>query len=238
MKEVVRKEVKKETENDSKQDSFWKQLNYMPREEYFKKPKNNSALIKAKFLLGIPLEGADFYPDDTKYFWGLICCSYCEEEHLPGVMELDREAFSDPWSLETWQRELKMRNPVSIWVVAEVEGHIAGYAGIWVAAGEAQLMRIAVRKELRNMGVGRLLLDRLVGEAEMENATAMTLEVRESNVAARKFYEHYGFVSSGIRPGYYSNPSEGAVIMWMNFPAEDLAELMKYKGCNKDIPVT
>ena len=99
-------------------------------------------------------------------------------------------------------------------------------------------MKIAVKKEVRKQGVGDTLLDFVIGESQGEDAVAITLEVRESNVAAQKFYEHCGFVSQGIRPGYYSDTHEGAVIMKRDYPLEELAELMRYKGCNDVIPVT
>ena len=137
----------------------------------------------------------------------------CEEKDLPAVMKLDREAFFDPWSLETWQRELQ--NPIAVWIVEEVERDIVGYAGIWNVAGEAQVMRVAVRKALRNRGLGLMLMQELVRESLESGAEAVTLEVRESNIAAQKVYERCGFVSQGIRPGYYSDTGEGAVIMWL-----------------------
>ena len=142
----------------------------------------------------------------------------CEEKDLPVVMELDREAFFDPWSLETWQRELQ--NPIAVWIVEEVEREIVGYAGIWNVAGEAQVMRVAVRKALRNQGLGLLLTQELVQKAREAGAEAVTLEVRESNIAAQKVYERCGFVSGGVRPHYYEDTGEGAVIMWL-YPAKE-----------------
>ena len=137
----------------------------------------------------------------------------CEEKDLTAVMELDREAFFDPWSLDTWQRELQ--NPIAIWIVEEVDRTVVGYAGIWNVSGEAQIMRVAVRKALRNQGLGLMLTQELIQKAWDAGAEAVTLEVRESNIAAQKVYERCGFVSQGIRPGYYSDTGEGAVIMWL-----------------------
>lgn len=128
-------------------------------------------------------------------------------------MELDREAFFDPWSRETWLRE--MRNPIAVWIVASTDNDIAGFAGIWNVAGEAQVMRVAVRKALRNQGLGLLLTQELINKAWESGAEAATLEVRESNAAARKVYERCGFVSGGVRPDYYEDTHEGAVIMWL-----------------------
>ena len=137
----------------------------------------------------------------------------CGEKDIPSVMELDREAFFDPWNRETWQRELQ--NKIAVWIVEELEEQIVGYAGIWVVAGEAQVMRVAVRKELRNRGLGLALTQALIQKAWDAGAEAITLEVRESNAAAQKVYERCGFVSEGVRPNYYEDTHEGAVIMWL-----------------------
>ena len=144
---------------------------------------------------------------------GMIFFRLCEEKDLLSVMELDREAFFDPWSRDTWQGELQ--NKIAVWIVEELEGQIVGYAGIWVVAGEAQVMRVAVRKELRNQGLGLALTQALIQKAWEAGAEAITLEVRESNVSAQKVYERCGFVSEGVRPNYYEDTHEGAVIMWL-----------------------
>ena len=137
----------------------------------------------------------------------------CEEKDLPAVMELDWEAFFDPWSLATWQRELQ--NPIAVWIVETIDREIVGFAGIWNVAGEAQVMRVAVRKALRNQGLGLLLARELIHKAWESGAEAVTLEVRENNASALKVYERCGFVSSGVRPDYYEDTHEGAVIMWL-----------------------
>ena len=137
----------------------------------------------------------------------------CEEKDLPAVMELDGEAFFDPWSRDTWQRELQ--NRIAVWIVAELENQIAGYAGIWNVAGEAQVMRVAVKKTMRNQGLGLLLTTELIHKAWDAGAEAVTLEVRERNMAAQTVYERCGFVSKGVRPDYYEDTHEGAVIMWL-----------------------
>ena len=128
-------------------------------------------------------------------------------------MQLDREAFFDPWRRETWLRELQ--NPIAVWIVEVLGTEIVGFAGIWNVAGEAQVMRVAVQKILRNQGLGLLLTQELMHKAWESGAEAVTLEVRESNAAARKVYERCGFVASGVRPDYYEDTHEGAVIMWL-----------------------
>lgn len=137
----------------------------------------------------------------------------CEEKDLPAVMEIDREAFFDCWSLDTWKRELQ--NPIAIWILEVVEENVVGYAGIWNVAGEAQVMRVAVKQAMRNRGLGLLLTQELMNKAWDSGAEAVTLEVRESNAAAQKVYGRCGFVSEGVRPDYYEDTHEGAMIMWL-----------------------
>lgn len=143
----------------------------------------------------------------------------CEETDIPAIMEMDREAFFDSWSCETWEKEL--RNPAALWLAAEMPGKndsedvVAGYAGIWLVAGEAQVMRVAVRKTLRNKGIGLRLTRELVRQAWEQGSEAVTLEVREGNLAARTVYRRCGFTESGVRPHYYADNREGAVIMWL-----------------------
>ena len=143
----------------------------------------------------------------------MISFRLCEEKDLPFVMELDREAFFDPWSRDTWQGELQ--NKIAVWLVEELNNQVVGYAGIWVVAVEAQVMRVAVKEELRNQGLGLALTRALIQKAWDAGADAVTLEVRDRNVAAQKVYERCGFVSEGVRPNYYEDTHEGAVIMWL-----------------------
>ena len=97
----------------------------------------------------------------------------------------------------------------------ESEGQSIGYAGFWLVAGEAQVTRVAVLEELRGLGLGTRLTAALVNKAWELGAEAVTLEVRESNVAAQRAYLTCGFASEGIRPNYYEDNHENAVIMWL-----------------------
>jgi len=129
------------------------------------------------------------------------------------VGELARELFKDEWSQETWIAEIN--NNISYYTVLEIDNQIVGYAGYWLVAGEAQIIRIAVARKLQGQGFGNLLVADMVERAIREGALAVSLEVRESNIPARKVYEKNGFVESGIRPNYYQDNHENAVIMWL-----------------------
>ena len=94
-------------------------------------------------------------------------------------------------------------------------GIFIGYAGFWLVAGEAQVTRVAIAEDERGQGLGTRLTAALVNKAWELGAEAVTLEVRESNVAAQRAYLTCGFASEGVRPNYYEDNHENAVIMWL-----------------------
>ena len=77
------------------------------------------------------------------------------------------------------------------------------------------MTRVAVAKDERGKGLGRILTEALVGAAWQEGAEAVTLEVRKSNIAAQTVYTQTGFTVSGVRPHYYEDNQEDAIIMWL-----------------------
>ncbi|MFC1961791.1 ribosomal protein S18-alanine N-acetyltransferase [Chloroflexota bacterium] len=91
--------------------------------------------------------------------------------------------------------------------------YIAGFAGMWVMVDEAHITNIAVRRQHQRRGLGKLLLISLVDAANRLSASHMTLEVRISNIAARRLYQSFGFQEVGIRRGYYLDNREDAVLM-------------------------
>lgn len=91
--------------------------------------------------------------------------------------------------------------------------YVAGFAGLWIMAGEAHIINIAVRQSYRRKGLGELLLISLIDLAGELNSFLITLEVRASNTAAQSLYHKYGFSQTGLRRGYYSDDKEDAVIM-------------------------
>jgi ribosomal-protein-alanine N-acetyltransferase len=91
---------------------------------------------------------------------------------------------------------------------------IIGYAGLWLILDEAHVTSVAVHPDYRGRRLGELLFNVLIQEAVYLGADRMTLEVRVSNHAARQLYKRLGFVSAGIRKGYYNDNQEDAIIMW------------------------
>ena len=135
------------------------------------------------------------------------------EADIPAIEAIEATAFYDAWNENMIRNELD--NALTTYVVMESEGKIIGYAGFWLVAGEAQVTRVAVLEELRGLGLGTRLTAALVNKAWELGAEAVTLEVRESNLAAQKAYLTCGFASEGIRPNYYEDNHDNAVIMWL-----------------------
>lgn len=135
-----------------------------------------------------------------------------EERDLDRVSEVESLSFSSPWSKDAFAKELE-ENKLAVYLVAEYDGEIAGYMGMWKVVDEGHITNIAVDPECRERGVGGALLSAMIQKAEELKLLSMTLEVRASNTKAQKLYEKYGFESVGIRPKYYEN-SEDAQIMW------------------------
>lgn len=132
---------------------------------------------------------------------------------IPAIVKLEAESFYDAWNENMLQNELS--NSMTTYLVMEVAGRLMGYAGFWLVAGEAQITRVAIWDEERGQGYGTRLTAALVNKAWELGAEAITLEVRESNMAAQKAYLTCGFASEGIRPNYYEDNHENAVIMWL-----------------------
>lgn len=135
-------------------------------------------------------------------------------EDVEAVYQLSSACFSEPWSLESIKQEVA--NPVASYFVAEQDGKIVGYSGLWHVLDEGEVINIAVSSKNRRQGIGALLLERLFEEAEAYNLQVIHLEVRESNSAAQNLYQRYGFKAIAVRKGYYHKPVEDAVIMVYN----------------------
>lgn len=138
-----------------------------------------------------------------------------EPRHLDGVIAIEQESFTSPWSRGTFLREIT-ENPYALYLVAMAGQQVAGYAGTWLIMDEAHITNIAVAKAWRRRGVARRLLDRMLVLAHEQGIRRVTLEVRRSNQVAQNLYRALGFYAAGVRPGYYTDNSEDAVIMWLD----------------------
>lgn len=132
-------------------------------------------------------------------------------EDSAAVAEMEQQIFSDPWSEKSVMETVQQKQ--SVCFAAEKAGHLLGYLLAYHAADEAEIARIAVQKEARRQGAAGKLMQALEHYCEEHKMEKLLLDVRESNEAARSFYTKNGFVEDGIRQGFYTNPSEDAVLM-------------------------
>lgn len=141
---------------------------------------------------------------------------------IPAVEEIEQEAFTTPWTVEAFRTELT-NNMFARYLVMEHGGDIIGYAGMWVIVDEAHVTNVAVSARYRGQGLGELLMTELQRTALFLGADRMTLEVRVSNTVAQNLYRKLGFEPSGVRPGYYSDNNEDALIMWAELKHDSIA---------------
>jgi [ribosomal protein S18]-alanine N-acetyltransferase len=130
---------------------------------------------------------------------------------LEEVMLIERASFHYPWSPGFFRQEMQVACARSI--LAEIEGQIVGYILFWLLPGAIDIHNIAVHIDYRRRGIARLLLSKVVSEAQRQSVIRVMLEVRRSNLAAQKLYECFGFLSTGVRKGYYSDNGEDALAM-------------------------
>jgi [ribosomal protein S18]-alanine N-acetyltransferase len=140
------------------------------------------------------------------------------EDDLDEVMQIERVSFSVPWSPGMFKQDLVF--PLARCLAAKrTEAgtqRLAGYILCWFVADEVHVTNIAVRKDLRKQGVATRLIEEALSQARRDRMRYCTLEVRVSNEAAKGFYRKLGFEAKGIRPKYYSDNNEDAMIMWLD----------------------
>ena len=139
-----------------------------------------------------------------------------ELSDIDSVVDIEKNSFPIPWTKGTFISELK-RNKLARYYVVEVDGRVVGYAGLWLIMNEAHITNIAIHPKYRGKGMGKKLVGELIEEILKINIYRITLEVRPSNAAALALYKKFGFVPCGIRPEYYRDNNEDAIIMWRGF---------------------
>ncbi len=140
-------------------------------------------------------------------------------EDLPRILEVERAAFSTPWSEASFRTLMPLSRVIVR--VAELDGRVVGHGVVWRVADEGELANLAVDPEMHGHGVGRILLDQLLTEARDAGITHVFLEVRESNQPARRLYSSRGFREVGLRPGYYQRPTEDALVLRLELDTWD-----------------
>jgi [ribosomal protein S18]-alanine N-acetyltransferase len=128
------------------------------------------------------------------------------------VQRVERASFSTPWPAYALRQEIET-NRLARYLVLRAGGRIVGYAGIWLMVDEAHVTTFAILPEWRRRGLGGRLMLAVVRLCEEVGARVVTLEVRLTNLAARQLYQQFGLRPVGVRPRYYSDNAEDALIM-------------------------
>jgi ribosomal-protein-alanine N-acetyltransferase len=131
---------------------------------------------------------------------------------LPAVQLIERASFTTPWPPQAYRQELES-NRLAAYLIGEIGDEIVAYGGVWLMVDEAHVTTFADHPRYRRRGIGERLLLSLIDLSIARRAREATLEVRLSNLGARRLYEKYGFRPVGIRPRYYSDNQEDALIM-------------------------
>ncbi len=139
------------------------------------------------------------------------------------VHVLEMKCFSVPWSMEAFAEEITS-NKLAHYMVLEEDGVIRAYGGFWVIVDEAHITNIAVDPNLRQRGLGKALVGAMMHAIADMQIERVTLEVRSSNLPAIRLYEGFGFTRAGVRPNYYQEPKEDAIIMWLDLSEEGHAD--------------
>jgi ribosomal-protein-alanine N-acetyltransferase len=147
---------------------------------------------------------------------------------LDAILQIDAESFLRPWTRAMYEGELQNTAVTRIFLV-RTAGQVAGYCSTWFLPGELHINNMAIRPACRRQGLAALLLTKVLEAARDAGCDRATLEVRRSNDAARQLYEKLGFRLAGLRPAYYTDPVEDALILWRG-PAGNTTEDKTVEG--------
>ena len=135
-----------------------------------------------------------------------------QERHLDALAELERLCFVHPWTRAGLAAELE--SGTALFLAAEDEaGEAVGYVGSHVVCGECYIDNVAVHPNCRGQGIALAILTELIRLVREQNGVFLTLEVRESNIPARRLYEKLGFSEAGRRRNFYTDPKEDALLL-------------------------
>lgn len=138
---------------------------------------------------------------------GMMHIDVLRDAYIEQVFEIEKLCFSNPWSKEDLAAQLDNEN--AYFLVAIDGEKVAGYMGLQIFSGEGYVTNVAVLPQYRGQGIAKsLIAEQMKNEMEF-----ITLEVRESNIPAISLYTKMGFENVGVRPKFYSNPTENAIIM-------------------------
>lgn len=132
-------------------------------------------------------------------------------DDIPAILAVETDVFTTTWSEQAFIDEYN--NPLTTYLLLCNSENVIGYAGFWLVVDEAQITNVAIKHDWQGLGLGRELMQALIKEARKLKALSISLEVRASNLVAQNLYISLGFQEVGIRPGYYLDNKETALLM-------------------------
>lgn len=136
------------------------------------------------------------------------------QDDLSDVEALQRRAFTNAWGAEALRWELKNTDVARLYLMRDPAGALVAYCACWMVFDELHINSLAVDLPWRRRGLARRLLSEVFRDAIAAGAQSATLEVRQSNAAARGLYESLGFRVEAVRRDYYQEPREDALVLW------------------------
>lgn len=142
------------------------------------------------------------------------------EHYLDAMAAIEESTFgSEAWSKDAYAQDIT-ENPHAFYTILTAEDTLLAYAGFWLIEKVGYINNVAVLESRRGHGLGKILMRALIADCRRRGGEKMTLEVRESNKRALRLYEKLGFSRAGVRPRYYTDNGEGAVILWLDLRIE------------------
>jgi ribosomal-protein-alanine N-acetyltransferase len=134
-------------------------------------------------------------------------------EDIPRIVDIENEGFAHPWSADLLRRELHHDWSTSLVAVDPATGAVVGFIVFWTVHDEVHVLNVAVALEARRRGIARLLMEEASRRGRAAKARLATLEVRRSNEGALRLYRSMGYRQVGVRPNYYVDEGEDAIVM-------------------------
>lgn len=134
------------------------------------------------------------------------------KEDTEAAARIEAASSGEPWSQQSYADALSNEN--AYYLAAEYEGSVIGCCGLWQSFEEADICNVVVEESFRRRKIAEEMLTALMEAGKKRGVLHFTLEVRKGNTAAVRLYEKLGFITEGVRRGFYQNPKEDALIMW------------------------
>ncbi len=150
--------------------------------------------------------------------------------HLRAVHALESSVYQRPWAARVFAAEMAQRDS-RVYLVAVRGRRVLGYSGMMLVGDEAHITTVVVHPQARRQGIGTALVTSLLRRARQGGLDAATLEVRVGNTGAQALYRRFGFAPVGVRPRYYEDTNEDALIMWLHgLQSEEVASRLAVDG--------